>query len=136
MTDIFSPEKRSEIMSRIRSRHTKPERQLRSLLHRMGYRFRLHVEKLPGKPDIVLPRHRTVIFLHGCFWHQHPGCRYAYVPKSRSEFWGKKFIANRKRDHKVENELKVLSWQVIIVWECELNKLDELSLRISALIPK
>jgi len=136
MTDIFSPEKRSELMSRIRSRDTRPERQLRSLLHRMGYRFRLHVAKLPGKPDIVLPRHRTVIFLHGCFWHQHPGCRYACVPKSRTNFWDRKFAANRARDEQVENELERLGWQIIIVWECELRKLEEVAVRLSALISK
>lgn len=98
MTDVFTPEKRSDVMSRIKGRNTKPELVVRSLLHRMGYRFRLHRTDLPGKPDIVLPRYRTVIFVHGCFWHRHKGCRLAYTPKSRMEFWSTKFESNMIRD--------------------------------------
>ncbi|MDD3645558.1 MAG: DNA mismatch endonuclease Vsr, partial [Bacteroidales bacterium] len=87
MADVFSPAKRAQVMAQIKSRNTKPERMVRSLLHRMGYRFRLHRSDLPGKPDIVLPRYQAVVFVHGCFWHRHQDCKYAYTPKSRTEFW-------------------------------------------------
>lgn len=106
-------------MSRIRSRDTKPELIVRRLLHRMGYRFRLHRKDLPGSPDIVLPKYKTVIFVHGCFWHRHEGCRYAYNPKSRVDFWQKKFLQNVERDRKVRHELIELGWRVLVVWECE-----------------
>ncbi len=119
MTDRISPEHRSWNMSQIRGRDTTPERMVRSLLHRMGYRFRLHRKDLPGSPDIVLPKYRTVIFVHGCFWHRHGRCKFAYTPKSRLEFWQKKFDANVERDRRVQRELKKLGWQVVVVWECE-----------------
>ncbi len=108
-------------MSRIRAKNTKPEIVVRSLLHRAGYRFRLHVEQLSGKPDIVLPKYRTLIFVHGCFWHRHSHCKYAYTPKSRRQFWLNKFKQNVKRDEIVENELRKLGWNVITVWECEIS---------------
>lgn len=120
MVDVFSRAKRSEIMSRIRGRDTKPEQHLRSLLHRTGLRFRLHVASLPGKPDIVLAKHHTVIEVRGCFWHRHKGCGFAYVPKSRKEFWTTKFANNVARDRRTEAALKRLGWKVIVVWECEL----------------
>jgi len=120
--DIISKEKRSWNMSRIRSKDTKPEKIVRSLLHRMGYRFRLHVQDLPGKPDIVLPRHKTVIFVHGCFWHRHPKCKYAYTPKSRIEFWSKKFEDNIARFRVVKKELVHIKWKVVVIWECEIEK--------------
>lgn len=91
------------------------------MLHRMGYRFRVHYAKLPGKPDIVLPKHRTVILVHGCFWHRHPGCKYAYSPKSSSELWQKKFVENTERDKAVGAQLEGLGWQVVVVWECQTN---------------
>lgn len=122
MADTISKEHRTWNMSRIRSKHTKPEKLVRSTLHRMGYRFRLHVKYLPGKPDIVLPKYRTVIFVHGCFWHRHEGCKYAYMPKSRIDFWKAKFSSNIQRDKKVLEELKQLGWKTIIIWECEVNK--------------
>lgn len=109
-------------MSRIHSRDTKPEKQLRSLLHRAGYRFRMHVKKLPGKPDIVLPKYKTVIFVHGCFWHRHDGCKYAYNPKSRTNFWEEKFRTTIVRDRKKTDELLSAGWRVIVVWECELER--------------
>ncbi|MFC2076820.1 very short patch repair endonuclease [candidate division KSB1 bacterium] len=121
MTDRISREHRSWNMSRIKSGNTNPERQVRSMLHRMGYRFRLHDHKLPGKPDIVLPKYKTVIFVHGCFWHRHQGCKYAYTPKTRVGFWQRKFRDNLNRDRRVANELKNLGWRVLIVWECELG---------------
>ena len=120
MADVFSKAKRSEVMSRIRGRDTKPEQRLRSLLHRAGLRFRLHVASLPGKPDIVLPKHHTVVEVRGCFWHRHERCRFAYVPKSRTEFWAAKFANNVARDRRTEAALKQLGWKVIVVWECEL----------------
>ena len=119
MTDRLTPEHRSWNMSRIRNRDTAPEKIVRSLLHRMGYRFRLHRRDLPGSPDIVLPKYRTVIFVHGCFWHRHKGCKFAYMPKSRPEFWQNKFDTNVERDRRVKRELKKLGWRVIVIWECE-----------------
>lgn len=109
-------------MSRIRSRDTAPEKKVRSLLHNAGFRFRLHVKKLPGSPDIVLPRYRAVIFVHGCYWHRHAKCRYAYTPKSRTEFWEGKFKATVERDREKSDELRSAGWRIIVVWECELEK--------------
>ena len=106
-------------MSRIKNRDTKPELIVRSLLHRMGYRFRLHRKDLPGKPDIILPRYKKIIFVHGCFWHRHEGCQYAYNPKTRVDFWQEKFRQNVKRDQKVQQELIQLGWEVHVIWECE-----------------
>ena len=135
MADILTREKRSWNMSRIKGKDTKPELLLRKLLHRRGFRFRLHDKKLPGKPDIVLPRYRTVIFVNGCFWHRHPGCRYSYTPKSRQEFWLSKFEATVKRDKEKEEKLKTDGWNVIVVWECELKKNpDKMADRISSRI--
>ena len=119
--DIISKEKRSWNMSRIRSKDTNPEKIVRSLLHRMGYRFRLHVKDLPGKPDIVLPKYKMVIFVHGCFWHRHPKCKYAYTPKSRVDFWEKKFADNIARFKIVKKELAHLKWKVVVIWECEIK---------------
>lgn len=126
MTDIISKKKRSWNMSRIRSRDTKPELLVRSILHQAGYRFRLHVSKLPGKPDIVLPKYKTVIFVHGCFWHRHRGCKYAYTPKSRVKFWEEKFRQNIARHKTVTTELKRLGWQVLVVWECEVSEPEKM----------
>jgi len=119
--DILTKEKRSWNMGRIRSRDTSPEKTVRSILHKNGFRFRLHIKKLPGKPDIVLAKHQTVIDVRGCFWHRHKGCKFAYNPKSRVDFWQKKFTENVVRDKKSEEELKKLGWKIIIVWECELK---------------
>ena len=119
MTDRISPERRSWNMSRIGSRDTKPELAVRSVLYRMGYRFRLHRKDLPGTPDIVLPRHGTVIFVHGCFWHRHKGCGACYIPKTRTEFWKKKFGDNVRRDRRNTRLLKQQGWKVFVVWECE-----------------
>lgn len=132
MADVFSPDKRSEVMSRIKGCNTKPEKTVRSLLHRLGYRFRLHCKDLPGKPDIVLPKYKTVIFVHGCFWHRHINCNFAYIPKSRSDFWAKKFALNVARDIQVKSELEKLGWQVIVVWECELRYPNQVSLKLDS----
>ncbi len=122
MTDLLSPEHRSWNMSRIRGKDTAPERRVRSVLHRAGYRFRLHLKTLPGHPDIVLPKYRTVVLVHGCFWHRHKGCRFAYTPKSRVAFWNAKFQANVDRDHRNARELRRLGWKVVTVWECEASR--------------
>lgn len=122
MADKITKEHRSWNMSRIRSGDTKPEKLVRTLLHRVGYRFRIRVNTLPGRPDIVLPKYRTAIFVHGCFWHRHAECRYAYTPKSRTNFWGEKFKATVERDRKKSDELRSVGWRVIVVWECELKK--------------
>lgn len=122
MTDSLSPEKRSWNMSRIRSKDTTAELYVRSLLYRNGFRFRLHVKDLPGKPDIVLPKYKTVIEVRGCFWHRHSGCKIATTPSSNTEYWLKKFARNVERDRENENKLKQLGWKVIVVWQCELKK--------------
>ncbi len=119
MTDIVNAEKRSEIMSRIKGRNTMPELAVRRIAHGLGFRFRLHRRDLPGSPDLVFPRYRTVVFVHGCFWHRHDGCRYAYRPKSRIQFWTKKFEENVARDARNEAALHDLGWQVVVIWECE-----------------
>ena len=108
-------------MSRIKGRDTAPELKLRSLLHRAGFRFKLHVRDLPGKPDIVLPKYRTAIFVHGCFWHRHESCRNATTPSTRTEFWQDKFDSNVERDRRNRAALEEADWNVIIVWECELK---------------
>ncbi len=113
-------------MSAIRGRDTKPEMMVRSLVHRMGYRFRLHRRNLPGKPDLVFPGRRKVIFVHGCFWHQHPGCRYATRPATRTEFWAEKLDGNRERDQRVRRRLEAQGWDVLVIWECDTQKPDGL----------
>ena len=122
MTDIYSSAKRSELMAKVRGRDTAIERTLRSALHRFGLRFRLNVSTLPGRPDIVLPRFHTVIFVHGCFWHRHKGCKRASIPKSNQAFWKAKFSANVKRDQLVTRALRKAGWNVLVVWQCEIGK--------------
>lgn len=135
MADIFSKDKRSQIMKCVKGKDTSPEKIVRSALHRAGFRFRLHRADLPGKPDIVLSRYRTVIFVNGCFWHQHPGCRKATIPEDNSEFWQKKLSATMKRDEKNQRELRDLDWHVVVVWECEILKsFEETMNRIFALL--
>lgn len=133
--DCLTPERRSWNMSRIRSAHTNPEVLVRSLLHRMGFRFRHSSgRKLPGKPDIVLPKHRTAIFVHGCFWHRHPRCRQTTTPKTRIEFWNAKFVANCLRDRKAIRKLRYQGWRVLVIWECEIRNLDRLKLKLESRI--
>ncbi|HAW52811.1 MAG TPA: very short patch repair endonuclease [Flavobacteriales bacterium] len=131
--DRLSKEKRSWNMSLIKGRDTKPEMIVRKMLHRLGYRFRLHRKNLPGTPDIVLPKYNTVIFVHGCFWHRHAGCRYAYKPKSRVNFWQDKIRQNMERDRKVSLQLKELGWQVEIIWECETKNNEKLVQQLTRL---
>ena len=124
MADIWSPEKRSEVMARITGSDTGPEKRVRSLLHRLGYRFTVkgpRNRQLPGKPDIVLPALRTVILVHGCFWHGHENCPDFRLPKSRRAWWKAKIHGNRQRDARVENELRALGWHVITIWACALK---------------
>lgn len=121
VTDIVSPAKRSQMMSGIRGSDTGPEIRVRRLLHRRGYRFRLHRKDLPGSPDLVLPRRRAVVFVHGCFWHFHAGCRLAKIPGTREQFWRTKLLGNRARDAAAEEALRVAGWRVLIVWECWLR---------------
>ena len=125
MSDRISKKHRSWNMSRIQGKNTKPELQLRSLLHRAGFRFRLHDSRLPGKPDIVLRKYRTAIFVNGCYWHRHENCAKATMPKSRIEFWQDKFEKTVARDQCKNRELKQAGWHVITVWECDLEKAPE-----------
>lgn len=117
-------------MSQIKSKNTKPEIRVRQMLHKMGYRFRLHRKDLLGCPDIILPRHKTIIFVHGCYWHRHAGCKYAYEPKTRVEFWNQKFAENVARDRRYQAELSKLGWNVGVIWECETVAKDMLAQRI------
>lgn len=127
MVDDLTPQQRSYCMSRIRSKNTKPEIIVRKVIHSMGYRFRLHRKDLPGKPDIVLPRLKKVIFVHGCFWHKH-NCKYGRVkPKTNAEYWNKKRTATKIRDAEHRRKLKKLGWDVFIVWECETKRMDKLA---------
>ncbi|MGU1284777.1 very short patch repair endonuclease [Pseudomonas aeruginosa] len=120
MTDFLSPAERSDRMSRIRGKDTQPELALRKILHKLGLRYRLHGAALPGKPDLVFPRYRTVVFVHGCFWHRHAGCNIASTPKSNTPFWLEKFEKNIARDARVAAQLEAEGWRVLVVWECEL----------------
>ena len=122
MTDVHSKETRSYNMSRIRGKDTKPEMVVRRFLFANGFRYRLHDPKLPGKPDIVLPKYKTVIFVNGCFWHGHKGCSYFVLPKTRTEWWLQKIKGTMARDKAAEIGLNVLGWKVIVVWECQLKK--------------
>ncbi len=132
--DIVSRNRRSSMMAGIRSKNTLPEKLIRSELHRLGFRFRLHSRKLPGKPDIVLPKYRTVILINGCFWHRHQNCKYAYMPKSRVRFWKRKFSENVRRDLYVRQSLKKLGWRVLTVWECQTTKPAGIAQRIDRTI--
>jgi DNA mismatch endonuclease (patch repair protein) len=123
-------------MSRIRSKGSIPELKLRRLVHGLGFRYRLHVAKLPGKPDLVFPARRAVIFMHGCFWHRHEGCGLARLPKSRLDFWAKKLEANRRRDLINRQRLREMGWKVLVVWECELNDTAQVSLIVKEFLCK
>jgi len=132
VADTVSKEQRSLNMSLIRSTGTKPEVFVRSVLHRLGFRFRKNVKTLPGKPDIVLPKFNTVIFVHGCFWHQHEGCRRSTVPKSNVDYWKPKLLRNTERDVQHKKDLEKLGWTVAVTWECEAKKADELIKTLSS----
>jgi DNA mismatch endonuclease (patch repair protein) len=117
-------------MSRIRSRDTKPEVLVRSILHRLGYRFRKVGRKLPGNPDVILPKRHAAVFVHGCFWHRHRSCKFAYLPKTRVPFWSAKFEANQRRDLEVRRILLRAGWHVIVVWECQLKHPDRVAKKL------
>lgn len=121
--DVHSKETRSYNMSRIKGKDTKPEMLVRRYLHAHGYRYRLHVKNLPGKPDIVLPKYRTVIFIHGCFWHGHEGCKYYVVPKTRTDWWLNKIDTNKANDTKTIGALKNEGWKIVTLWTCDLKPL-------------
>ncbi|HEY8036658.1 MAG TPA: very short patch repair endonuclease [Methylobacter sp.] len=124
--DKLTPEQRSKNMAAVKGKDTTPEIRVRRMLHKMGYRFRLHRKDLSGKPDIVLPRYRLCIFVHGCFWHQHPGCKRATIPEFNHEFWITKFQGTLKRDRQAKKELRHQGWRVCIIWECETKKEESL----------
>lgn len=137
MADIISKERRSWNMSRIKGKDTKPEAQVRSWLFLHGYRFRKNDRRLPGVPDVVLPRYRTVIFVNGCFWHHHKDCRYAYMPKSRITFWEDKFVRNIVNDKFHRDRLEAMGWKVITIWECELkNNMNEVMKNVDAALKR
>ncbi|ARU31746.1 very short patch repair endonuclease [Sulfuriferula sp. AH1] len=121
MVDIVDSATRSRMMAGIKGKNTKPELLVRKYLHSRGLRFRLHAKELPGKPDLVFPKYKTVVFVHGCFWHQHPRCKLAVMPGSNIEFWKQKLGANRERDQRNKKMLKALGWRILTVWECQLN---------------
>ncbi len=125
--DIVSPQHRSLMMSRIQGKDTKPELSVRKVAHQLGYRFRLHRRDLPGTPDVVFPGRKKIVFVHGCFWHRHAGCRLAYVPKSNASFWESKFESNMRRDLIARTQLTKLGWNVRVIWECETKSPDTLA---------
>jgi len=132
--DTIRPERRSWNMSRIRSRNTSPEMQVRRLVHGMGFRYRLHVASLPGKPDMVFPSLRKIIEVRGCFWHQHKGCQDSHVPKSRTEYWRPKLSRNKRRDASNERRLEAEGWTLLTLWECEIRNPKDLQKRLSAFL--
>ncbi len=130
--DVFSKGKRSQIMSRISGKDTKPEMLVRSLLHRMGFRFRLHTKDLPGKPDITLPKHKKVIFVHGCFWHGHKDCPRSKRPSTNVKFWNEKIDGNIKRDKKNIQSLENQDWKTLILWTCEIKDQKTLESKLTS----
>lgn len=132
--DTFSSKKRSDIMRQVRSANTRPEKIVGSLLHRMGFRFRKHRKDLPGTPDFVLPKYRITIFVHGCFWHRHPGCPHADLPMTRQEYWVPKFKRTVERDGTNQQNLRKLGWNVIVIWECAIRDAAQLEKRLRNLI--
>lgn len=130
MADKLTPEQRSSNMRAIRSRDTAPERRLRSILHRAGFRFRLSRHSLPGRPDIVMPRWRAIVFMHGCYWHGHGCSRGGTGAKSNQDYWGPKVVKTKERDRRNQSELEAMGWNVITVWECELSEPEAVRLSI------
>jgi DNA mismatch endonuclease (patch repair protein) len=133
--DIFTPERRSALMAKVRRSNTRPEVVVRRLLHRLGFRFRLHRIDLPGTPDLVLPKLRTVIFVHGCFWHRHYRCKKATTPSNNADFWRAKFKANKIRDRRKSELLRREGWKVIVIWECETKKANLEQMLLTLLSP-
>ncbi|MEX2409891.1 MAG: very short patch repair endonuclease [Candidatus Paceibacterota bacterium] len=133
MADVHEPETRSYNMSQIKATDTKPEMIVRKFLHANGFRYRLHVKDLPGKPDVVLPKYKTAIFVNGCFWHAHEKCKYFKIPRTRTEWWKEKLYGNKERDKGNFEELKQNGWNVLVFWECEL-KSDKISITLNRLL--
>ena len=131
-----SSELRSAQMAKIKSTNTKPEVAVRKIIHGMGYRFRINYKKMPGSPDLVMPKYKLAIFVHGCFWHRHKGCRKTRMPKTNVEFWREKFESNIKRDRLVQNQIRKLGWGVLIIWECEIVGVEKLQRKILRKIVK
>jgi len=131
--DVVDSATRSRMMSGIRSKNTKPEVSLRHAMHQRGFRYRLHSAKLAGRPDLIFPKHRAVVFVHGCFWHRHEGCRLAAKPSTRPEFWARKFSDNVIRDKNVKHRLEGDGWRVAVVWECVLKRREQIELAANAL---
>lgn len=136
MTDTLSPKERSKRMSLIRGTGSAPEMKLRRLVHGMGFRYRLHVKELPGKPDLVFPSRHAVIFMHGCFWHRHKGCKLARLPKSKLDFWKPKLEENRKRDLWNQQRLRDLGWSILVVWECQMVTTNRVSVVVRKFLEK
>jgi len=136
MGDVFDIHTRHMIMSRVKSKDTKPELRVRKLLHALGYRFRLHLRGLPGTPDIVLPRWKSVIFVHGCFWHVHEGCKRATTPQSNKDYWEAKLEGNKKRDAENIKKLQSMGYRSLIVWECEIKDVEQLAAKLTAFLPR
>jgi len=134
MTDVFSPKKRSWIMGRIRGKNTTSELKIRSLLHRLGFRFRLHHKELPGKPDIIFHSRKAIIFVHGCFWHGHTCNRGNRKPKTNASYWGNKIKKNVERDTLHHAKLEALGWKILVIWECEINNTQKLSKRLHSFL--
>jgi DNA mismatch endonuclease, patch repair protein len=130
MVDKLSSSDRSRVMSRVKGKDTAPEMTVRRLLHALGYRYRLHGKQLPGKPDIVFAARRKLIFVHGCFWHQHTGCRKSTIPDTRRDFWSEKLARNVSRDERTEGQLRALGWDVLVVWECDVRDKEGLTRRL------
>lgn len=124
MADVFTAKERSRIMARVRGKDTAPELAIRSMVHRLGYRFRLHQRKLPGNPDIVLPCHKKIILVHGCFWHGHKRCKHAARPKSNRRYWNKKIDRNIERDRRNRRKLRAMGWDVLTLWECDIKNIE------------
>lgn len=133
--DFLTPDERSVAMAKVRGKDTTPEMTVRRAIWRLGYRYRLHPAELPGRPDIVLPRHRLTIFVHGCFWHRHEGCRRATWPKSNTAFWADKFATNIARDRRKEAALAAAGWRVFTIWECETLSVERLHTRLAEIMP-
>ena len=134
MSDVLTPDQRRRCMAAIRGKNTKPEMFVRSLVHRMGFRFRLHSKGLPGRPDLVFPSRKKIIMVHGCFWNQHPRCRYSTRPATRPRFWAAKLDGNRERDQRVRRELRKLGWGVLVIWECQTRDMARLEERLRSFL--
>jgi len=136
MADVFTRKQRSRVMAAVKAENTSPERKVRSIVHRLGYRFSLHRKDLPGKPDIVLPRHRGVIFVHGCFWHQHPRCEAAARPATNTRYWTAKLDRNIARDKRNLRTLRRMGWKPLVIWECQLKKPAALEAKLRGFLKK